>query len=57
MDEDWVRAIPIVNAMVKEMLLDISKLKSLGWRPKYNSMEAVRLTVKRIIGITACFTS
>ena len=29
MDEDWVRAIPIVNAMVKEMPLDIGRLKRL----------------------------
>ncbi len=32
---------------VKEMLLDISKLKSLGWEPAYNSYEAVKLTIKR----------
>ena len=49
MDEDWVRAIPIVNAMVKEMPLDIGRLKRLGWRPKYNSMEAVRLTVRGVL--------
>ena len=29
---------------VKVMLLDVSKLKSLGWKPKYNSEEAVRKT-------------
>jgi UDP-glucose 4-epimerase len=34
---------------VKNMLLDISKLKSKGWKPKYNSEEAVRLTVKSIL--------
>jgi len=33
---------------VKNMLLDISKLKSRGWVPKYNSEEAVRLTVRSI---------
>jgi len=27
---------------VKYMHLDISKLKSLGWRPRYSSREAVR---------------
>ncbi len=32
---------------VRTMLLDVSKLKSFGWRPKYNSQEAVHLTVKR----------
>jgi UDP-glucose 4-epimerase len=34
---------------VKEMLLDISKLKSLGWTPKLSSAEAVRLTAKNIV--------
>jgi UDP-glucose 4-epimerase len=34
---------------VKEMLLDISKLKSLGWTPKLSSTEAVRLTAKKIV--------
>jgi len=34
---------------VKNMLLDISKLKSKEWMPKYNSEEAVRLTVKSIL--------
>lgn len=28
------------------MLLDVSKIKSIGWKPKYNSFEAVRITVK-----------
>ncbi|PUA32459.1 MAG: UDP-glucose 4-epimerase [Zestosphaera tikiterensis] len=31
---------------VKFMLLDISKLKSLGWRPKYTSKEAIRSTIR-----------
>ncbi len=31
---------------VKFMLLDISKLKSLGWKPKYTSREAVRDAIK-----------
>ncbi len=31
---------------VKKMLLDISRMKSLGWKPKHNSSEAVRLTAK-----------
>jgi len=31
---------------VKNMLLDISKLKSNGWRPRYSSEEAVRLIVR-----------
>lgn len=34
---------------VKNMLLDISKLKSKGWKPKYNSEQAVRLTAKSIL--------
>jgi len=31
---------------VKQMLLDISKIKRLGWKPKYRSAEAVRLAVR-----------
>ncbi|MEM3437414.1 MAG: NAD-dependent epimerase/dehydratase family protein [Nitrososphaerales archaeon] len=34
---------------VKNMLLDISKLKSKGWKPKYNSEQAVRLTIRSIL--------
>ncbi len=34
---------------VKFMLLDNSKLKSLGWRPKYSSAEAIRYTVKDLL--------
>lgn len=34
---------------VKDMLLDISKIKSLGWRPKHNSKESVRLTARELI--------
>lgn len=34
---------------VKEMLLDISKIKMLGWKPKLNSAEAVRRTAKDMI--------
>jgi UDP-glucose 4-epimerase len=34
---------------VKEMLLDISKIKRLGWKPKLNSAEAVRRASKCII--------
>ncbi len=30
------------------MLLDISKIKQLGWKPKFNSKNAVTLTVKII---------
>ena len=30
---------------VKEMLLDVSKLKGLGWKPKHGSADAVRLAV------------
>lgn len=34
---------------VKEMLLDVSKIKGLGWRPKLNSAEAVRQAAREII--------
>jgi UDP-glucose 4-epimerase len=34
---------------VRKMLLDIRKLKSKGWTPKYTSMEAVRMTVRSIL--------
>ncbi|MCD6340527.1 MAG: NAD-dependent epimerase/dehydratase family protein [Desulfurococcales archaeon] len=34
---------------VKFMLLDNSKLKSLGWRPKYSSAEAIRYTVRALL--------
>ncbi|AFK22126.1 NAD-dependent epimerase/dehydratase family protein [Pyrococcus sp. ST04] len=34
---------------VKLMLLDISKAKSTGWRPRMNSYEAVRKTVRELL--------
>jgi len=34
---------------VKSMLLDVSRLKSLGWRPKLNSRSAVEKTVEGIV--------
>jgi len=34
---------------VKNMLLDVENLKSIGWRPKYSSGEAVRKTVKALV--------
>jgi UDP-glucose 4-epimerase len=34
---------------VKTMLLDISKLKKLGWKPKLNSAEAVRKATKELL--------
>ncbi len=34
---------------VKNMLLDVSKLKALGWRPKWKSAEAVRIIVKSLV--------
>jgi len=34
---------------VRFMLLDISKIKRLGWRPKYSSREAVRLAVRDLL--------
>ncbi|MEB3755308.1 MAG: NAD-dependent epimerase/dehydratase family protein [Desulfurococcales archaeon] len=35
---------------VKQMLLDTSKLEKTGWKPKYNSREAVRKTIREILG-------
>jgi len=35
---------------VKTMLLSIEKMKKIGWKPKYNSEMAVRLTVKSLLG-------
>ncbi|MET1160409.1 MAG: NAD-dependent epimerase/dehydratase family protein [Thermoprotei archaeon] len=35
---------------VKFMLLDISKLKKTGWKPRWNSREAVRKTVRQLLG-------
>lgn len=34
---------------VPNMMLDISKIKSLGWRPEYTSEEAVRKTITEIL--------
>jgi len=34
---------------VKNMLLDITKLKKLGWKPRLNSKQAVREAVKSLI--------
>lgn len=34
---------------VKNMLLDVSRLKGLGWKPKHSSLEAVRLTVRNML--------
>jgi len=34
---------------VKNMLLDISKLKTLGWKPELNSEQAVRQTTREIL--------
>jgi len=33
----------------QNMLLDISKLKTLGWKPKLNSRQAIRTTVRTFI--------
>ena len=35
---------------VKLMLLSIEKAKSTGWKPRMNSYEAVRMTVKELLG-------
>ena len=34
---------------VKNMLLDTSKLKSLGWKPKLNSQQTITKTVRHLI--------
>jgi len=34
---------------VKTMCLSVEKLQNLGWRPKYNSEEAIRLAVKELL--------
>jgi len=34
---------------VKNMLLDINKLKSHGWKPKHNSVQALRKAVKHLV--------
>ena len=34
---------------VKNMLLDITKLKTLGWKPKLNSRQAVREAAKSLL--------
>ncbi len=34
---------------VKYMHLDINKLKSLGWNPRYNSEEAIRLEIRSLL--------
>jgi len=39
----WVGDVP-------EMMLDIRKILSLGWRPRYSSEEAVRRTVRALLG-------
>ena len=39
----WVGDVP-------EMMLDIRRILSLGWRPRYSSEEAVRRTVRALLG-------
>jgi len=34
---------------VRTMLLDIQKMKTLGWKPKHTSKEAVRLTARELV--------
>lgn len=35
---------------VKFMMLDIRKLRSIGWKPRWNSYDAVRKTVREVLG-------
>ena len=37
---------------VKNMLLDIDKIKALGWKPKNNSEQAITKTVKELTAKT-----
>ncbi len=41
-DRGWKGDVPV-------MLLSIERLKSLGWRPKYNSEQAVRMAVRDLL--------
>ncbi len=41
-DRGWKGDVPV-------MLLSIEKLKSMGWRPKYNSEQAVRMAVRDLL--------
>jgi len=41
-DRGWKGDVPV-------MLLSIEKLKSMGWKPKYNSEQAVRMAVKDLL--------
>ncbi len=34
---------------ITKFLLDINKMKELGWEPEYNSEEAIRITTKRML--------
>jgi UDP-glucose 4-epimerase len=36
---------------VPKMLLDISKIKKIGWKPKYNSKDAIEITVENIVSM------
>jgi len=38
---------------VKNMLLDISKLNSIGWAPEFNSQKSVRLATKQILSMVS----
>jgi len=40
-DKGWKGDVPL-------MLLDISKIKKLGWRPRYNSRDSVLLTLNSL---------
>jgi UDP-glucose 4-epimerase len=35
---------------VKQMQLDIGRIKRLGWKPKHSSAESVRLATRAILG-------
>jgi UDP-glucose 4-epimerase len=41
-DRGWKGDVPV-------MLLSIEKLKSLGWKPRYNSEQAVRMAVRDLL--------
>jgi UDP-glucose 4-epimerase len=37
---------------VPQVRLDTLRMEKLGWKPKYNSDEAVRIAIKEILGKT-----
>ena len=38
---------------VKDMFLEISRLRSLGWEPKYDSVESIRMTTRQMLSLAS----